>query len=71
MEKTYYWQYDQFEIALTKQDIMDCSHQGPCDYDCERVRNKPYVQEQLKAISIEQMAHELDERLINHDVLLG
>lgn len=58
-EKTHLWPYStgagDFELELTKQDILDCSHQGACDADCERVAQKEYVQKQLQGVSNETM----------------
>ena len=42
-------------LELTKQDVLDCSHQGACDEDCERVAKKEYVQKQLQDVSNEAM----------------
>ena len=51
----YMWMYGtqhgDFELVLTKQDILDCSHMGACDADCERVAAKEYVQKELKDVS--------------------
>ena len=57
--ETYLWAYGtdegDFEIELTKQDILDCSHMGNCDKDCERVAQKEYIQKQLQDVSNEAM----------------
>lgn len=54
MDETFMWPYSteagDFDLELTKQDVLDCSHQGPCDEDCERVAQKDYVQEQLQDV---------------------
>lgn len=56
---TYLWIYDSFDIELAEEDVLDCSHMGPCDADCERVRNEPYVREQLARINSESIMSEL------------
>lgn len=59
MDETHYWPYStdagDFELELTKKDILDCSHEGSCDADCERVAQKEYVQKQLQDVSNEAM----------------
>ena len=61
----YSWPYStedgDFELSLTSQDILDCSHGGSCDADCERVAAKPYILEQLKNVSNEAMLSALDQ----------
>ena len=51
MAKTFLWPYctsaGDFDLELTKKDILDCSHVGSCDDDCERVAAKEYIQKQL------------------------
>jgi len=59
MDETHLWPYSteagDFELELTKQDILDCSHEGDCDADCERVAKQDYVQKQLQDVSNEAM----------------
>jgi len=57
--KTHCWPYStdagDFELELTKKGILDCSHMGSCDADCERVAQQEYVQKQLQDVSNEAM----------------
>lgn len=59
MFKTLTWPYSteagDFDLELTKKDILDCSHEGSCDADCERVAQQEYVQKQLRDVSNEAM----------------
>lgn len=59
MKETLYWPYiteaGDFNLELTKKDIMNCSHDGNCDADCERVAQQEYVQKQLQDVSNEAM----------------
>lgn len=57
--KTFVWKYStdagDFDLELTFDDILDCSHEGDCDADCERVAAKEYIQKQLQDVSNEAM----------------
>jgi len=50
-----------FDLELTKKDILDCSHAGNCDDDCERVAQQEYVQKQLQDVSNEAMLSALTQ----------
>ena len=71
IDATFMWPYSttsgDFNLKLTKQDILDCSHEGICDDDCERVAQKEYVQEQLKDVPTEAIAMALDQMGIVYD----
>lgn len=55
---TFYWPYE-FGLELTARDILDCSHTGACDKDCERVIKKEYIQEQLRDVKSEDIVEAL------------
>ena len=61
--KTFMWTYSNdagdFDLELTRKDIMDCSHSGSCDKDCERVSQKEYVRSQLQDVSDDVIAKTL------------
>ena len=55
---TFSWPYG-FDLELTAQDILDCSHTGSCDDDCERVIKKEYIQKQLQYVKSEDLVDTL------------
>lgn len=56
---TYFGNYT--EIALRREDVLACAHQGRCDDDVAATVSLPYVAKQLDAMSAADIALELKE----------
>ena len=64
---TMMWRYDELDFELCIRDILDCSHDGICDNDCQRVVDKEYVQDQLRDVSADKLIGILDAAGIGCD----
>ena len=53
--------FNRFEIQMTKQQALACSHPGPCDSDVNELLQDKKIARQLKKISDADLAAELGE----------
>ena len=53
--------FNNFELQMTKQQALSCSHPGPCDLDVLILLEQPKIKRQLQKISDEKLIAELSE----------
>lgn len=56
-----WWQGNYVGLDLSRDDVADCSHPGPCDDDVNAISRLPYIAQQLDQLSPADIRSELAE----------